>query len=292
MTKDSRRGRARGGGSGRGDGGGRRGARAGGGTTDSTAAADTTGAPGSGVREFEIVREFEVGSPPQQVWDAFATVTGTSGWLWPMEYEPRVGGAAPHGAVVTAWDPPRRLTVRSDGPAVLFAERSTNHLEHLIEPRDGGRRSWVRHAHSGIFTQDWGNQYDAADKHTDFYLHTLREYLTYFAGRPVTYTHLDAPAATTAHDAFTRLALELGLPTDASEGARFRLSAAGADLDAVLDFRTPYFIGLRTDDALYRFFGRNHFGRRIGVSVHDFAAGADAKSAEPAWRDWLTRLYG
>ncbi|MEL3950817.1 SRPBCC family protein [Streptomyces sp. LNU-CPARS28] len=274
MTKDSRRGRRRG--SGRADGGG----------------TGTGGTVGSGVREFEIVREFEVGSPPRQVWDAFTTVTGTGGWLWPMEYEPRVGGAAPQSAVVTAWDPPRRLTVRSEGPAALFAERSTLHMEHLIEPCDGGRRAWVRHAHSGIFTQDWENQYDAASKHTDFYLHTLREYLTYFAGRPVTYTHLDAPAAATAEDAFTRLARELGLPPDASEGARFRLSAAGVDLDAVLDFRTPYFIGLRTDDALYRFFGRNHFGRRVGVTVHDFAAHADAKSAEPAWRDWLTRLYG
>lgn len=285
MVKESRRGRGRSSGSGRGDTGGRgtgRGAGDGGGD----------GTSSTGVREFEIVREFEVGSPPQQVWDAFTTVTGTGGWLWPMEYEPRVGGAAPHGAVVTAWDPPHRLTVRSEGPAALFAERSTNHLEHLIEPCDGGRRSWVRHAHSGIFTQDWENQYDAASKHTDFYLHTLREYLTYFAGRPVTYTHLDAPAAATAEDAFTRLARELGLPTDASEGARFRLSAAGVDLDAVLDFRTPYFIGLRTDDALYRFFGRNHFGRRVGVTVHDFAAHADAKRAEPAWRDWLTRLYG
>lgn len=38
-------------------------------------------------KEFEIVREFEVDAEPQQVWEAITT--GTAGWLWPMEYEPR-----------------------------------------------------------------------------------------------------------------------------------------------------------------------------------------------------------
>ncbi|GGR92080.1 hypothetical protein GCM10010252_33550 [Streptomyces aureoverticillatus] len=249
--------------------------------------------PSGGGKEFEIVREFEVGSPPREVWDAFTT--GTGGWLWPMEYEPREGGAGPFGGVVTVWDPPRRLTVRSADPDALPPGQSLNQLEHEIEPRDGGRRSWVRYAHSGIFTgnaEDPENLYDAAARHLDFHLHTLRQYLTYFAGRPVAFLALDAPASSVRPDAFAKLARELGLPTDASEGARVRLGAAGTELDALVDFRTPYFIGLRTDDALYRLFGRNHFGAPVGVSIHDFAPHADAKGTEFAWRDWLTRLYG
>ena len=44
---------------------------------------------------FEIVRELEVEGSPAQLWAALTT--GTGGWLWPMEYEPREGGAAPSG---------------------------------------------------------------------------------------------------------------------------------------------------------------------------------------------------
>jgi uncharacterized protein YndB with AHSA1/START domain len=63
-------------------------------------------------KEFEIVREFEVDASPEQVWDAITN--GTAGWLWPMEYEPKEGGAAPFGGTVTAWDPPHRLTGRTE----------------------------------------------------------------------------------------------------------------------------------------------------------------------------------
>ncbi|GAA1906873.1 hypothetical protein GCM10009837_33010 [Streptomyces durmitorensis] len=240
-------------------------------------------------KEFEIEREFEVDASPVEVWDAFTT--GTGGWLWPMEYEPREGGAAPSGGIVTHWEPPHRLTDRVENPAGLPPGQTFNQLDRTIEPRDGGRRSWVRYVHSGILTTDWANQYDGAGKHTDFYLHTLRQYLTYFTGLPVTFTALDGPAPATAPDAFAKLGRRLGLPDDAAEGARVRVDAPGESLDAVVDFRSRHFIGLRTDTALHRFFGRNHFGAPVGISIHDFAPQADAKGTEMAWRDWLLRLY-
>ncbi|MFG2499670.1 SRPBCC domain-containing protein [Streptomyces sp. NPDC048441] len=241
-------------------------------------------------KEFEIAREFEVDASPVEVWDALTT--GTAGWLWPVEYEPREGGTAPFGGIVTRWDPPHRLTGLVEDPEGLPPGQIRNELDHTIEPRDGGRRSWVRYVHSGMFTDDWDNQYDGASKHTDFYLHTLRQYLTYFTGRPATFITLDGPAASTAQDAFTKLGRRLGLPDDAAEGARVRVDAPGEHLDAVLDFRSRHFIGLRTDTALYRFFGRNHFGAPVGISIHEFAPQADGKSTELAWRDWLHRLYG
>ncbi|MGW7273483.1 SRPBCC family protein [Streptomyces sp. NPDC054864] len=242
-------------------------------------------------KEFEIAREFEVDASPTEVWEAFTT--GTGGWLWPMaEYEPREGGAAPFGGVVTRWEPPHRLTDRVDDPEGLPQGQIRNQLDRAIEPRDGGRRSWVRYVHSGVLTADWDNQYDAATKHTDFYLHTLRQYLTYFPGLPATFTGLDGPAPAAAPDALIRLGRRLGLPDDASEGARVRVDAPGERLDAMVDFRSRHFIGLRTDTALYRFFGRNHFGAPVAVSIHDFAPQADAKGTEMAWRDWLLRLYG
>jgi hypothetical protein len=204
--------------------------------------------------------------------------------------EPREGGKGPFGSTVTAWDPPHRYTNRSED--VGFPVQSVNQLDHTIEPREGGRRAWVRYVHSGIFTDDWDNQYDGASKHTDFYLHTLREYVTHFAPRPVTFATLDGPDASTAADAFTAVGRALGLADDTSEGARVQVRGPeGRLLDAVLDFRDPYFIGLRTDDALIRFFGRNHWGAPVGISVHDFAADADAKANEGAWQGWLDGVF-
>ncbi|MEV0324124.1 SRPBCC domain-containing protein [Streptomyces sp. NPDC050658] len=240
-------------------------------------------------KEFEIAREFEVDASPAEVWDALTT--GTAGWLWPMEYEPREGGSAPSGGTVVHWDPPHRLTARVTDPAGLPAGQTRSELDHLVQPRDGGRRSWVRYVHGGFFTDDWAGRYDAACKHTDFHLHTLRQYLTHFAGLPATFTTLEGPPASTAPDAFVRLGRGLGLPDDAREGARVRVEAPGGPLDALVDFRTRYFIGLRTDSVLHRFFGLGRFGAPVGISVHDFAPHADPKGTELAWRDWLDRLY-
>ncbi|GAA2425825.1 SRPBCC domain-containing protein [Streptomyces macrosporus] len=241
-------------------------------------------------KEFEIAREFEVDATPQQVWDAITT--GTDGWQWPSECEPREGGAAGMGHTVTVWDPPHRFAVRAENLQEIIPTQALNQLDHTIEPRDGGRRAWVRYVHSGIFTDDWDNQYDGASKHTDFYLHTLREYLVHFAGRPVAFSTLDGPEASKAPNAFEAVGRALGLADDTVEGTRVQVRGPkGRLLDAVVDFRNPCFIGLRTDDALLRFFGRNHWGAPVGISVHDFAPDADAKADEAAWQDWLDGVY-
>ncbi|MFH8611290.1 SRPBCC domain-containing protein [Streptomyces sp. NPDC018029] len=238
---------------------------------------------------FEIVRELEVEGSPARLWAALTT--GTGGWLWPVEYEPREGGAAPSGGTVTRWDPPHRLTARVEDPDRVPGQ-SLDELDHLIEPRDGGRRSWLRHVHSGVFTGDRDARYDGMVQRTDFHLHTLGQYMAYFEGRPVTFSAVSGPPASGAPDAFGRLARALGLPDDAMDGARVRVQAPGGELDAVIDFRSPHFIGLRADETLHRFFGRGRFGDRVGVSVHDFGAHADAKRTELAWQDWLDHLYG
>ncbi|MFE7774923.1 SRPBCC domain-containing protein [Streptomyces sp. NPDC057445] len=247
-----------------------------------------SGSKGSESREFEIVREFEVDASPEQVWEAITT--GTAGWLWPLEYEPKQGGAAPFGGTVTVWDPPHRLTGRTENVEGI-AQQTFNQLDHVIEPLvDGGCR--VRYVHSGIFVEDWDNQYDGASKHTDFYLHTLRQYLTHFTGRLAAYASVDAPGASTAADALDVVSRGLGLPDDATEGATVRIDLPGTGTaDAVVDYRNRYFVGLRTGDAMYRLFGRNHFGAPVGVSVHDFAPGADPAKTESAWRTRLEALF-
>ncbi|MFI5758563.1 SRPBCC domain-containing protein [Streptomyces sp. NPDC051569] len=239
-------------------------------------------------KEFEIVREFGVDASPEQVWEAITT--GTAGWLWPMEYEPRAGGAAPFGGTVTAWDPPKRLTGRVEIPEGV-SHQTLNQLDHVIEEREGGG-SRVRYVHSGIFVDDWDNQYDGATKHTDFYLHTLRQYLLHFTGRTAVFAAADAPPAGAAEGAFEVASRGLGLPDEAAEGDTVRIDLPGSGpADAVIDYRDPYFIGLRTGTAMYRLFGRNHFGAPVGVSVHDFAPGADGPRITDAWQRRLGDLF-
>jgi len=237
-------------------------------------------------KEFEIVREFEVDATPEQVWE---TVTGNPGaYLWPMETpEPRLGGSGPFGSTVTAWDPPHRYTNLSDD--VGMATQSRNQLDYTIEARDEGRRAWVRYVHSGIFVDDWETQYDGAGRHTDFYLHTLREYLVHFAPSAVVFSAAQGPAASATPDAMAVVARELGLGETVGEKLRVR---GPGEFDAVLDYRTPEFIGLRTEHALVRVFGRGRWGAPVGISVHDFADDADSKGTEAAWQGWLDGVFG
>ena len=240
-------------------------------------------------KEFEIVREVELAGRPEDVWEAVATGSGTASWLFPGgDVEPREGGATADGGTVTAWDPPNHFSVRSEGPGGYF-----NALDFKIEARGDG--AVLRYVHSGvIMVDDWDDQYDAVDGHTDFYLHTLGQYLAHFSPRKATYVGgddsagLQGPEASMTPDAFVTLQRALGIPEGASEGDDVRL--AHDDVDGVIDYLQPNFLGVRTDQALYRFFGRNAFGGPVGMSIHHFGE-VDAEDSGAAWIAWLERVY-
>jgi hypothetical protein len=61
--------------------------------------------------------------------------------------------------------------------------------------------------------------------------------------------------------------------------------------EAVVDYRNPYFIGLRTERGLTRVFGRNHWGHPVGISLHDFSADTDIKECESEWQAWLNGVF-
>ena len=127
-------------------------------------------------RNFEIIVDTELPGTPERVWEA--VTTGTPGWMFPTDEWP---------AVRTVDEYPAHLVSRMDGPDGWF-----NQLEHVLEPLDGGRAR-LHYVHSGIFAENWDQQYDGASKHTEFYLHTLGQYLQYFDGRPVVFTDVQAP---------------------------------------------------------------------------------------------------
>jgi hypothetical protein len=171
-----------------------------------------------------------------------------------------------------------------------------NALDYTIEARSGDT-AHLRYVHSGILAEEWEDQYDAIDGHTDFYLHTLGQYLEHFNGRRVSYvgqpsSGIDGPEAAGAADAMDTLRAALGVSPDANVGdaVHASLGAAGA-LDGVIDFSTPRFLGVRTADGLYRFFGRNAFGGVVGMSAHLFVDGVDTVAREAELKAWLDAVY-
>jgi hypothetical protein len=58
-----------------------------------------------------------------------------------------------------------------------------------------------------------------------------------------------------------------------------------------VDFANENFLGLRTADTMYRFFGRNVFGAPVGMTVHDFSGSGDSASTAKAWGDYLGKVY-
>src|SRR3954447_13514997 len=173
---------------------------------------------------------------------------------------------------------------------------SFNALDYAIEAREGGT-AHLRYVHSGILAGEWEDQYDAIDGHTDFYLHTLGQYLEHFNGRPVTYVGqpsagIQGPEAAGAPDAMDRLRAAPRLSGDAAVGDAVHASLGEAGpLDGVVDYSTPAFLGIRAADGLYRFFGRNHFGSVVGMSAHLFADEVDAGAREAALKAWLDSVY-
>ena len=226
-------------------------------------------------REFEITREVDLPAAPDDVWTAITA--DPAAWQFPTGMEIPAGASPPEGAPVTTWDPPHRLVIRMESPDGTF-----NALDYAIEARDGGT-AHLRYVHSGILADGWEDQYDAIGGHTDFYLHTLGQYLEHFNGRPVTY--VGQPSAGIEGSRGRRRARRDGHAArrprhGAGRGAwaiavHASLGDAGA-LDGVIDYPTPEFLGVRTDDGLYRFFGRNHFGSVVGMSAHVFPDGVDA----------------
>jgi hypothetical protein len=84
----------------------------------------------------------------------------------------------------------------------------------------------------------------------------------------------------------------LGIAPEAGVGDPVHASLGEAGtLDGVVDYSSSEFLGVRTAEGLYRFFGRNHYGGVVGMSAHLFGDGVDATAREAQLKAWLDGLY-
>ncbi|MGC0363959.1 hypothetical protein ABH922_001943 [Rhodococcus sp. 27YEA15] len=234
---------------------------------------------------FEIRREVVVPGTPEQIWAAISAETG--GWMFPSPLEFPADGSRPDSPVIATWEPPTELAIRVEGPDGWF-----NNLEYVVEGHDNST-AVVRYVHEGVFTQDWDNQYDGASKHTDFYLHSLGQYLRYFAGRTATYVTVEGPESSSARDGVDVLRTALGIGPTTAVGDTLTVGVPGLEpVDVVVDYLDDWFTGLRSESALLRFYGRNAFGGTVDAAHHLFAAGTDGNATTAAWQTWLDGVFG
>ena len=245
--------------------------------------------------DFETDNEITVDATPQEVWAAIASGPGIDSWFMGRnEVEPRAGGATRMvlgdmfsvDGEVTAWEPPHRFATRSE----TARDGSFHAFEYLVQGRGQGSTA-VRLVHSGfIGHEDWESEFNALRAGDPMYLRTLGTYLTYFRGRTATPIGIFAPPQPDETTVWRGLLRGLGLGGAVAEGQPVRLTPPGSGVvagvvDSVLE---PTFLGVRTDDALYRFVGR---GGAIGVGHHVFAPVPEPAAAANAWYDWLVALY-
>jgi uncharacterized protein YndB with AHSA1/START domain len=230
-------------------------------------------------REFELRKEIALEATPEQVWEAISTGPGLTAWFMPMSLDPDSG-------MVTAWEPGRRLAIRTP-PA---EDGSMQAFEYVIEARDRGS-TVLRFVHSGFAGDDWSDEYEAmTSKGWDMYLHTLAQYFEHFAGRSARYVGAEGPPASAEPGAWPAL---LGLNRPVSRGDRVRLAPAGpAPIEGVVDYVSPDYLGVRTSDALYRFHRRAALGLPVAVGHHVYTAQVDPDEAAKSWQAWLDALFG
>ena len=241
--------------------------------------------------EFVVTFDGVLPGTPEQAWFAVTTSAATAGWIWPMEeFEPRVGGRVigeteDSGTRVTAWDHPSHFGAGVEGEHGWY-----NFLDYHLQPTADGQTT-LHYVHRGVAAEHFKVILDGCAQHTALYNHSLGQYLAHFNGQSATCLLLDAPAASATPDGLTRIKAALGLTDASAAGDRVQFEVPGVGtIDAEVDYLAENFVGLRAQDAMYRFYGRNAFGGPVGLSEHHFAT--DAAEHEQGWTDWLQSVYG
>jgi uncharacterized protein YndB with AHSA1/START domain len=243
---------------------------------------------------FELTHEIEVPASPEEVWEAIATGPGVDAWFMGVnEIEPGEGGrtlmkfrGSTEEATITAWQPPTRLASRTQEGE----DGSVHAFEYLVEGREKGS-TVVRWVHSGFLGENWEKEYEGLSEGDPMYFDKLRIYLTYFRGRIATPVNVfGGPVIPDRDEAWGKFHRALGLDTAPALGDHVTLTPEGLpQLDGEVDWLSRDFLGVRTDDGIYRFMHISVFGGPTGVGHHIFVDGLDQEETERAWGEWLAR---
>jgi uncharacterized protein YndB with AHSA1/START domain len=243
-------------------------------------------------KSFEIEHEVEVGATPEQAWQAVATGEGMDAWFMGRnEIEPREGGKTrtvtptwSEEATVTTWDPPNRFAYRTDEAE----DGAFYSFDYRIEGKEQGNTS-IRWTHSGVLGENWEAEYEAMTEGDEAYFHKLGQYLTYFFGRKATPVEAHGPEVHDREQAMKIMRQGLGLAGPVAVDDKVRLTPEGlAPIEGTVEWVSPSFLGVRSDDALYRFIWA--FTGPLMIAHHLFAEDVDQKEAEAAWKAWLDGL--
>jgi uncharacterized protein YndB with AHSA1/START domain len=244
---------------------------------------------------FELTHEIEVPATPEEVWQAIATGPGVDSWFMGVnEIESREGGTTrtvmrdgTEEGTVTAWEPPSRFSYRTpEGP-----DGALHAFEYIVEGREKGS-TVVRWVHSGFLGENWEKEYEGLSEGDPMYFDKLRVYLTYFRGRLATSASVFGPVIPDRDEAWARFHRGLGVEAAPALGDHVRLTPEGLpQLDGEVDWLSRDFLGVRTDDGIYRFMHISVFGGPTGVGHHILVDGLDQAETERAWGSWLNGLF-
>ncbi|OLF17818.1 SRPBCC family protein [Actinophytocola xanthii] len=243
--------------------------------------------------EFTQEDRLEVEATPEQVWQGIATGPGIDSWFMGRNEVDQAngvvrqsfGGYEPEHRI-TAWEPERRLAYRSDAPDGRFIA-----YEFLIEGREQAS-TVLRMVTSGFLPgDDWADEYEAMRAGGQIFFATLSTYLAHFAGRTALPLTAAGPAVQDWPATWRRLGQAFGLAGAPAAGDRVSFEPDGLPpVDGEVFFVNGQTVGVRTDDALYRFLAGFH-GPLIACHCL-FTPGlteADRDATEQAWQSWLTK---
>lgn len=237
-------------------------------------------------KEFENPAEAEVPASPDQVWEAIATGPGIDSWFLGRNrveqgtIETDFPGIPP--TQVEVWEPPHRLVHRNrpgeDGRFIAY--------EYVVEGKDRST-TIVRLVTSGFIPgDDWKDEFEAMGTGGELFFRTLVEYLTHFSGRHATPVTVFGPMVEEPAETWSRFGAAAGLDREPRPGDRVTFGGGGlTPFQGTVYLRNRDTIGIRADDALYRFIAG--FQGPFIASHHLFAS-PDPAAASTDWEGWMT----
>lgn len=248
--------------------------------------------------------EVEVPGSVQEVWQAISTGAGLSSWFTRSEFpegeegQPKelicyFGPGISSAAAITAWDPPRGFSVKSDefipgGPEVATDWR--------IEERDD--KSCLLSVEHSLYveTDEYDNYVEATEAGWPAFFRILQIYMAGHRGQPCALLELMG-AASDGDEAWNDLSSALGF-ADAKLGERFsapagRLNFSGkvdtipSESEVILHIEAP------TSGVAHLFVWP--INEQILLSLRFYLYGEDAAEVvsreEPIWRSWMEERF-